>query len=31
MNDVSTKDLNIVYKFPLLQASRIALEELYNQ
>lgn len=31
MNDISTKDMNIVYKFPLLQASRIALEELYNQ
>ena len=31
MNDINTKDMNIVYKFPLLQASRIALEELYNQ
>lgn len=31
MNDINAKDINIVYKFPLLQASRIALEELYNQ
>ena len=31
MNDISTKNTTIVYKFPLLQASRIALQELYNQ
>jgi membrane-associated protease RseP (regulator of RpoE activity) len=31
MNDINTKDLHIVYKFSLLKASQIALQELYNQ
>lgn len=31
MNDVSTKDLSITYKFPLLTAAKVALQELMNQ
>lgn len=31
MNDISTKDLFIVYKFPLWTATKVALQELMNQ
>lgn len=31
MNDVSTKDLSITYKFPLFTAAKVALQELMNQ
>ncbi len=31
MNDISTKDLSIMYKFPLFTAAKVALEELMNQ